>query len=345
MNMKDKKFWILMVISSLFILLFGGCTTSTADSGKDATDQEKKLFTAMLVDSNKQLYGVSELAAMGEKSQIYEKKNEEVASAWKREVGECFVDEAAFENFYKKLSEMDFVTRRMDARDEMEPVEVSCTKVDGDVRYLTAKIRKTDWQSNTKTLTLKWKLAEAKDGLIETVELVDDQNYLAAPTVSEAEEKLFRQLCSYPNDTVYLLPEEAQYQYQEDGDEVSEERKAAAEEYSKRLKENWKKTFGEYFESEADFEAFYEDMVLESRFWLPERMEHKDYRKIEKVEMWAGDMEEEFHHLYTRIVFRDGKDEQQKVEIDWRIFMGSDKPELIKKIEMVDDGGLYLNSK
>ena len=154
---------------------------------------------------------------------------------------------------------------------------------------------------------------------------------------AENEEKLLKAMTEYPGNGLY---DPAETVIGLDAPEPTEEELAEAEQRATEEKEAWQKAVGGCF-ADGMFDTFYKEWFRTGYLGIAQTNGLETVVISFGIEDDASQDSDNIEHALITVIATDKDRETKSFDMDWQIIFDKDDTDLIQKVELTDDGGLY----
>ena len=154
---------------------------------------------------------------------------------------------------------------------------------------------------------------------------------------AENEEKLLKAMTEYPGNGLY---DPAETVIGLDAPEPTEEELAEAEQRATEEKEAWQKAVGGCF-ADGMFDTFYKEWFRTEYLGVAQANGLETAVTSFGIEDDASQDSDNIEHALITVIATDKDRETKSFDMDWQIIFDKDDTDLIQKVELTDDGGLY----
>jgi hypothetical protein len=154
---------------------------------------------------------------------------------------------------------------------------------------------------------------------------------------AENEEKLLKAMTEYPGNGLYDPVETV---IGLDAPEPTEEELAEAEQRATEEKEAWQKAVGGCF-ADGMFDTFYKEWFRTEYLGVAQANGLETVVTSFGIEDDASQDSDNIEHALITVIATDKDGAAKSFDMDWQIIFDKDDTDLIQKVELTDDGGLY----
>ena len=154
---------------------------------------------------------------------------------------------------------------------------------------------------------------------------------------AENEEKLLKAMTEYPGNGLY---DPAETVIGLDAPEPTEEELAEAEQRATEEKEAWQKAVGGCF-ADGMFDTFYKEWFRTGYLGIAQTNGLETVVISFGIEDDAKQFSDNIEHALITVVATDKDGGTKSFNMDWQIVFDKDDTDLIQKVELTDDGGLF----
>ena len=154
---------------------------------------------------------------------------------------------------------------------------------------------------------------------------------------AENEEKLLKAMTEYPGNGLY---DPAETVIGLDAPEPTEEELAEAEQKAAEEKEAWQKAVGGCF-ADGMFDTFYKEWFRTGYLGIAQTNGLETVVISFGIEDDAKQFSDNIEHALITVVATDKDGGTKSFNMDWQIVFDKDDTDLIQKVELTDDGGLF----
>ena len=154
---------------------------------------------------------------------------------------------------------------------------------------------------------------------------------------AENEEKVLKAMIEYPGDGLY---DPVVTVIGIGVDEPSEEELAAAEQRAAEEKQLWQDKVGDCF-ADGMFDTFYGKWYRTEVLGIAMNSGLTTTISQFGIQDDADQSADNIEHALVTVIATDEKGDTKSFDMDWMVIFDKDNPDLIQKIELKDDGGLY----
>lgn len=154
---------------------------------------------------------------------------------------------------------------------------------------------------------------------------------------AENEEKLLKAINEYPGNSLY---DPAENVIGLDAPEPTEEELAEAEQRVTEEKEAWQKAVGECF-ADGMFDTFYKEWFRTVYLGVAQANGLETAVTSFGIEDDESQDSDNIEHALITVIATDKDRETKSFDMDWQIIFDKDDTDLIQKVELTDDGGLF----
>ena len=154
---------------------------------------------------------------------------------------------------------------------------------------------------------------------------------------AENEEKLLKAMTEYPGNGLY---DPAETVIGLDAPEPTEEELAEAEQKAAEEKEAWQKAVGGCF-ADGMFDTFYKEWFRTGYLGIAQTNGLETVVISFGIEDDAKQSSDNIEHALITVVATDKDGGTKSFNMDWQIVFDKDDTDLIQKVELTDDGGLF----
>ena len=154
---------------------------------------------------------------------------------------------------------------------------------------------------------------------------------------AENEEKLLKAMTEYPGNGLY---DPAETVIGLDAPEPTEEELAEAEQKAAEEKEAWQKAVGDCF-ADGMFDTFYKEWFRTQCLGIAWAAGLETELTSFSVEDDASQDSDNIEHALITVTATDKDGAAKSFDMDWQIIFDKDDTDLIQKVELTDDGGLF----
>ena len=154
---------------------------------------------------------------------------------------------------------------------------------------------------------------------------------------AENEEKLLKAMTEYPGNGLY---DPAETVIGLDAPEPTEEELAEAEQRATEEKEAWQKAVGGCF-ADGMFDTFYKEWFRTGYLGVAQTNGLETVVISFGIEDDAKQFSDNIEHALITVVATDKDGGTKSFNMDWQIVFDKDDTDLIQKVELTDDGGLF----
>ena len=154
---------------------------------------------------------------------------------------------------------------------------------------------------------------------------------------AENEEKLLKAMTEYPGNGLY---DPAENVIGLDAPEPTEEELAESEQKAVEEKKSWQKAVGDCF-ADGMFDTFYKEWFRTEYLGVAQANGLETVVTSFGIEDDASQDSDNIEHALITVIATDKDGAAKSFDMDWQIIFDKDDTDLIQKVELTDDGGLY----